>query len=141
MTTRRKPKPLLFTGTNRNRREPLPFDPPFHLDGIALQEWQRILGSCYWLKESEAFAIADRCLCVARLLECELDIQTRGHVIRTRNGKVQNPSVRIARSYRISIQRHDDALGLTASSRGRLVEGEPTYPGGIDPIERALCGD
>ena len=149
MTTGRSstPKPpLFFTVGNRNRRrplpEPMPFDPPFPLDAIALQEWERILSAVYWLKETEAFAIADRCVCAARLLECEHDIQTRGHVIRTRNGKVLNPSVRVARSYRISLQRHDAELGLTASSRGRLVEAMPTFnPGSMDdPLERALCG-
>jgi hypothetical protein len=42
---------------------------------------------------------------------------------------------------RISLQRYDVELGLTAASRGRLVEAVPTFkPGEMDPLERALCG-
>ena len=146
MTTRRKkPAPLFTAGGKIGRRKILaaPFSLPFPLDGLALQEWERIIHSAYWLKESESVAIADRCLCVQRVLECEEDIRQRGHVIKTRNGMVLNPSIRTARSYRISLQRHDETLGLTASSRGRLVEPVPTFePGSMnDPLERALCGD
>lgn len=143
MTIRRKPEPFFTAGGNRGRRNLAgPFKSPFRLDGIALQEWERILSIAFWLRESESVAIADRCLCVQRLLECEEDIRQRGHVIKTRNGMVLNPSIRTARSYRISLQRHDAELGLTASSRGRLVEAVPTFtPGGLDdPLERALCG-
>lgn len=154
MTLRgRKPKPFLMKlhEGNRGKRKLLPgvepqsrpFEPPFQLDGFALQEWDRILGVAYWLRESDSVAIADRCLCLQRCLEAEEDIRQRGHVVLTRNGRVQNPSIRIARSYRISIQRHDAELGLTASSRGRIVTavGLPSSGGWDDVLERKLCGD
>lgn len=124
-----------------------PFEPPFPLDGIALQEWERITTVAYWLRESESAAIADRCLCFQRLLECEQDIRDRGQVVRTRNGKVANPSIRIGRNYRLALQKYDAELGLTASSRTRVSEdgppmgNMPTQPSKpMDPLERALCG-
>lgn len=157
MKTGRKPKPFLLklAEGNRGRRKlvpgvdlpPGPFPPPFPLDGVARGEWTRIVAMAYWLRPTDSVAIADRCLCFQRMLEAEQDIRDRGSIVRTRNGKVANPSIRIARSYRISVQRHDAELGLTASSRGRL-EGDvpPSRPPGqeataqMDPIERALCG-
>lgn len=158
MTTGRKPKPFFLKLTEGNRGHRTlkpgvdlpsgPFEPPFPLDGIALREWERITTVAYWLCESESAAIADRCLCFQRMLESEEDIRRRGVVVRTRNGNVANPSIRIARSYRLSIQRHDSELGLTASSRSR-VDGDsvpnpnlPKQPGKpMDPLERALCGN
>jgi P27 family predicted phage terminase small subunit len=157
MRTGRKPKPFLLklAEGNRGRRKLSPgvdlpagpFDPPFPLDGIALREWERIIAAAYWLRETDSVAVADRCLCFQRLLEAEQDIRDRGTIVRTRNGKVTNPSIRIARAYRISIQRYDSELGLTASSRGR-VDGDgsmpnpPKQPGKpMDPLERALCGN
>jgi P27 family predicted phage terminase small subunit len=157
MKTGRKPKPVLqkLTEGNPGRRKlnpgvdlPAgPFDPPFPLDGLALDEWDRVLAAAYWLRETDSFAIADRCLCFQRLLESEQDIRERGPLVRTRNGNVTNPSIRIARSYRLSIQRYDAELGLTASSRGR-VEPDGIAPASqtqpqrrpIDPLEDALCG-
>lgn len=158
MKTGRKPKPFLLkiAEGNRGRRKLSPgvdppagpFPPPFPLDGIARSEWTRITGLAYWLRSTDAVAIADRCLCFQRVLEAEQDVRDRGTIVRTRNGKVANPSIRIARAYRISMQRYDAELGLTASSRGR-VEGDvpPLNPDAakaaevqMDPIERALCG-
>jgi P27 family predicted phage terminase small subunit len=149
----RKPKPFLLklAEGNRGRRKLIPgvelpagpFDPPFPLDGIALQEWERIIAAAYWLRETDAVAVADRCLCFQRMLECEQDVRDRGVLTRTRAGKVTNPSVRIARGYRTSIQRHDAELGLTASSRSRVSDDAqgPSSPGYVDPLERKLCGE
>jgi P27 family predicted phage terminase small subunit len=148
----RRPKPSLLkiSEGNRGKRRvkigadlpAAPFEPPFRLDGLAKREWERIVAKAYWLRETESLAIADRCLCFERMLEAEQDIRQRGTIIRTRNGKVANPSIRIARSYRLSIQRYDAELGLTASSRARVDEDGlqrrlPIDP--IDPIERKLC--
>jgi P27 family predicted phage terminase small subunit len=159
MRTGRKPKPFLLklAEGNRGRRKlkpgvdlPVgPFEPPFPLDGIALVEWERIVAAAFWLRETDSVAVADRCLCFQRLLEAEQDIRDRGTIVRTRNGKVANPSIRIARTYRVSIQRYDSELGLTASSRSR-VDGDALPSGAsmpahatkpMDPLERALCGN
>jgi P27 family predicted phage terminase small subunit len=157
MKTGRKPKPFLLKLTEGNRGHRKlkpgadlpagPFESPFPLDGIARSEWNRIVAAAYWFRETDSAAIADRCLCFQRMLEAEQDIRDRGAIVRTRNGKVTNPSIRIARAYRLSIQRYDAELGLTASSRGRVdVDGAvPMMPTQIqrrpiDPLEDALCG-
>jgi phage terminase small subunit len=82
------------------------------------------------------------------MLESEKDIQLRGCIVEgDKNSKVANPSIRIARAYRLSLQRYDSELGLTASSRGRVegdgftptspTPGKPSEP--VDPLEWALC--
>ena len=146
-----KPKPfyLRVAEGNRGHRklvpgvEPMagPFVPAFPIDGIALQEFNRITAEAYWLRETEAVVITDRCLCFQRLLEAEEDIRQRGHVVRTRNGMTLNASIRVARAYRTALMRYDAELGLTPSARTRLAD--PPLPplGSIDdPLERALCG-
>ena len=149
----RKPKPFLLkaTGSGRGRRKPNPesalaageFAPPFPLDGIALREWKRIIAEAGWLQRSQAVAIADRCICFQRMLEAEEDVRQRGIIVRTRNGKVKNPSVQIARGYRISLQRHDEVLGLTPAGQMR-VDTMPSLFSPTnheeDPIERKISG-
>ena len=149
MTRGRKRKPYVVKQAegNRGRRplepgiEPPPtvFAPPFELNEAAKQEWDRLLGECYWLRSTEAYAIADRCRCVARLADCEADIQKRGHVVKTRNGKVKNPSIQIGREYRAAIQRYDSELGLTTASRQRL-HGSSSATDQVDGLESKLCG-
>jgi P27 family predicted phage terminase small subunit len=158
MKTGRKPKPaaLKVAEGNLGHREIKPsievlpgaFEPPFPLDGIAQTEWDRILGAAFWLRETDSAAIADRCLCFQRMLESEQDIRERGLIVEgDKKSRVANPSIRIARAYRLSLQRYDSELGLTASSRSRVegegfnppptTHGKPTEP--IDPLEWALC--
>lgn len=61
-------------------------------------------------------------------------------LIRTRNGKTGNPSVRFAKQYRASMQKYDVELGLTSASRTRMPAAS-TKPAAkiLDPIEAALC--
>lgn len=154
----RKPKPLeqrALEGKSAKRktavRLPVPrtrFKPPIELGALGRKEWKRILSVAYWLRETEALAVADRCLCFERMVEAEADIRKRGMQLRTKRGPVTNPSVRHARSYRISLQRYDVELGLTTSSRTRVGEGmiggaalgstvQPTKT--MSPLEAALC--
>jgi P27 family predicted phage terminase small subunit len=156
----RKPKPIAVKELEGNPgKRPMkpaaagpggPFDPPIELEGVARQEWDRILIEAPWLRASESLAIADRCICVARLLEAESDIAKRGTLVKNGGRRVTNPNVRTAREYRRVIMRYDSELGLTASSRSRLPDVPAnrnrragTGPGDWrdDPIERALCGD
>jgi phage terminase small subunit len=67
-------------------------------------------------------------------------VANRGTVVRTRNGKVANPSIRIGKSYRMALQRYDVELGLTSASRTRMgaAPSDPNKP--LDPLEAALCG-
>jgi P27 family predicted phage terminase small subunit len=113
--------------------------PPFPLDKTARAEWDRIIAEAHWLTETDTAAVADRCLCFSRLLAAERDISDRGHVIQTRNGNVLNPSIRVARSYRAALMKHDTALGLTPNSRARIPDLPPDD--GIDVLEMKLCGD
>lgn len=124
------------------------FKPPIQLGKVGLKEWKRILSVAYWLRETEALAVADRCLCFERMVEAEDDIRKRGMQVRTKRGMVTNPSVRHSRTYRISLQRYDVELGLTTSSRTRVGEGSiggaPISPQGsapknLSPLEAALC--
>jgi len=109
------------------------------LTGLARREWNRLLASAFWLRETEASAIADRCLCVQRLQEAETDIRKRGMIVRGSESDVLNPSVRIARAYRASLHPWDAELGLTPSSRTSLQL--PSAPeDAMSPLERALCG-
>lgn len=154
----RKPKPLeqrALEGNPRKRKAlagiPVPktrFAPPIELGADGLREWERILGVAYWLRETEALAVADRCLCFERMVEAEADIRKRGMQLKTKRGPVTNPSVRHARSYRISLQRYDAELGLTTSSRTRVGEGVIGGPAigapvqqtkTMTPLELALC--
>jgi P27 family predicted phage terminase small subunit len=148
-TKGRKPKPYLLKASEGNRGhrklKPPPvapagqFEPPFPLEGIARGEWDRILLEAPWLRASEAMALADRCLCFQRMMEAEQDIAKRGMVVRTRNGKVKNPSVQIARGYRLSVQKHDVELGLTWAARSRGgAEGDSFAA--VDALEDKLCG-
>ena len=117
-----------------------PFASPFPLDGLALTEWERIIAEAFWLRETDASALADRCLCFQRLHEAEEDIRKLGMTTGRRGRRTANPSVRFARQYRQAIQRYDEQLGLTTSARERLGPGGPrTQAGDIDPLEAALC--
>src|ERR1017187_1803031 len=108
------------------------FDPPFQLEGDALVEWERIRLQAHWVRASDAVALADRCLCFARLLAAERDISDRGHTVKPRNGMVSNPSVRNARNYRAALQRYDAELGLTSTSRERIHTTEKDRAGAMD---------
>jgi P27 family predicted phage terminase small subunit len=116
------------------------FEPPFCLDKAASAEWDRIIAEAHWFTETDAVALADRCLCFSRLLAAEEDISKRGHVIPTRNGKVLNPSIRVARSYREALMKYDTQLGLTPSSRTRIPDVQRDDDA-IDALELKLCGD
>jgi P27 family predicted phage terminase small subunit len=114
-------------------------EPPFSLDQTARAEWDRIIAEAPWLTETDTGAVADRCVCFSRLLLAERDISNRGHVIQTRNGKVLNPSIRVARTYRAALMKHGSELGFTPSSRKRIPDLPPGD--GIDVLEMKLCGD
>lgn len=158
MKTGRKPKPaaLKIAEGNVGHRvikpgvDVLPgaFEPSFPLDGIARAEWDRIINTAFWLRETDSTAIADRCLCFQRMLEAEQDIRARGLIVEGTKSPVPNPSIRVAKAYRLSLQRYDSELGLTASSRGRVdgdsftpppaaSPGKPTEQ--YDSLEWALC--
>jgi P27 family predicted phage terminase small subunit len=116
------------------------FEPPFRLQKVARKEWKRLRCIAFWLRASDAAALADRCLCFERLLEAEADVLKRGQLVPGRDDTmVQNPSVRSARGYRQALMRYDSALGLTPTARAGIDAGDPGD--GIDRLEALLCGD
>lgn len=143
----KKPKPFVLKAAEgfRGHRKHAPgvdvpadgFEPPFALDPVARAEWDRIRGIAYWIRASDAMALADRCVCLQRLLECEDEIRRTGMTVRTEKGSFTAPAVRNAKTYRTSLQRYDAELGLTASSRTR-VGSEPGRE--VDELEAKLYG-
>ena len=145
----RRPKPYVLKAAEgfRGHRKHLPgvevavtaFVPPFALSGLALREWNCVLSVAHWLRETEAVAICDRCLCFQRLQECEAQLRKEGLVIQGSRGEVTHPMLGIAKEYRAAMQRYDAELGLTPSSRAGL-QLQQTRSDSMDPIEQALCG-
>jgi P27 family predicted phage terminase small subunit len=116
----------------------IPFGPPMKLTKFARREWDRILGTAHWLRESESVALADRCLCFQRLQECERILQKEGLTVKDSRGETTHPVLRIARAYRSAMLRYDAELGLTPSSRAGLHLPD-AVPAGMNALERALC--
>jgi P27 family predicted phage terminase small subunit len=148
-TLSRPPKPYALKKAEgfRGHRQHVPgvepleddFEPPFKLERIARKEWKRLRRIAFWLRPSDAAALADRCLCFERLLEAEADVLRRGQLVPGRDDTmVQNPSVRSARGYRQALMRYESALGLNPAARATIHDERPS---GYDPLEAALCGD
>lgn len=101
---------------------------PNGLPRRALEEWRRIaprLVAMGIAGDVDRQALADYCVCVARLAEAEADIQARGILVEGDRGMVKNPSCQLARDYRADVIRWAQQFGLTPSSRGRLDVPEP----------------
>jgi phage terminase small subunit len=148
MKTGRPKKPEFLRGlegnglsaksTVQSSLSPMPNEPPMPLEGIALTEWARISSEAFWLVESDWTALADRCVCWARLQEAEADVAARGLLIGRK--KTANPSARLARQYRTAVQRYDLRLGLAAAAREGVGAARQNHNADyIDPVEAALC--
>ena len=112
--------------------------PTCDLDDVAQAEWDRIVSVAFWLKPTETGILTLRCMAWSRLMAAEADITKRGHVVKTRNGKVKNPSIQISRDYRTTVMQCDARLGLTTLDRERITTGAETTP--ADSVDSALCG-
>jgi P27 family predicted phage terminase small subunit len=128
MTGKRKSgkRKKLETGLAQEQPTNLPGIPamPTGMPSRAQQEWYRmveLLQKRGDLSELDQAAIADYCLCLARLENLEADITKRGELVRGQRGKVKNPSIQLAREYRASLMKWADALGLTPASRNRMT--------------------
>lgn len=132
----RTPKPKASKQLDNNpgkRRIPEPVKPPpgvpdmpKGLPALAKNEWKRvtpILDKMGVLSILDRAALADYCLCVARVTEIEKVISRDGLSVRGRNrgaGHVKNPLLSVARQYRSSLQRWCDLFGFAPGPRGRL---------------------
>lgn len=96
---------------------------PSTLPAAAKAEWRRIvplLDEYNLLTRLDGRALADYCLCCARLDEAEQDITTRGLLIQGERGLVKNPNAQIARQYRQALVKWAELFGLSPGPRGRL---------------------
>lgn len=90
---------------------------------VARREWRRVVPILVRLgvaSQVDRNALADYCLCVARLADAEADIEKRGLLVEGERGQVKNPSCQLAREYRAAVVRWAVEFGLTPSSRSRL---------------------
>ena len=138
------PKPTalhILQGTTRADRQRSPVGKgggqrptmPRDLPPAARLEWRRvvpILTTFKILSPVDRRALADYCLCAARLDECEADISARGLLIDGERGKVKNPAAQLARQYRTELRQWCKSFGLTPDSRGRM--NLPTEPDDSD---------
>lgn len=91
---------------------------------VARREWQRVvpvLRHTAGLAEVDAQILADYCICVARVDQCERDISTRGMLIEGERGWQKNGSTTVAGQYRQQLRSYIGELGLSPSARGRLT--------------------
>jgi P27 family predicted phage terminase small subunit len=113
---------------------------PAGLPAAAQREWKRVvpfLEKAGVVNGYDQAALADYCLCVHRLAECEADVTKRGVLVEGERGKVKNPALQLAREYRNSIRQWCSEFGLTPSSRGRMNIPEPETE---DEFEKFLNG-
>lgn len=90
---------------------------------VARREWRRvvpILRHTAGLGEVDAMILADYCVCVARIDECERDISRRGMLIEGERGWQKNGATTVAGQYRTQLRVYIGELGLSPSSRGRM---------------------
>ena len=130
-----------------NDREPQPAKKapscPKWLETDAKREWRRLshkLEQLGILTEADMSVFASYCQAYARWKAAEEFITSHGYVSMTPAGYVQQlPHVSISQTYQKIMNRCAEQLGLTPSSRSRLIAGEP---GGIvkDDMEELLGG-
>jgi P27 family predicted phage terminase small subunit len=130
-----------------NGREPQPraVAPrcPSYLDKRAKEEWRRlipILKRMKVLTEADGLTLANLCLAVSTLDRAQAKLNELGILYKAPSGYVmQSPLLPVVNSCVDTITRLSREFGLTPASRSRITI---TYDdGGIDPLERALCGD
>ncbi|AUT62890.1 phage terminase small subunit P27 family [Paraburkholderia terrae] len=137
----RKPTALRIIEGNREKRplpkkEPKPRrgipQPPPHLVGYALEEWERITPELYMsgvLTMIDGAVLAAYCQAYARWREAEdailrmkqRDKLTAALMIKTKNGNaIQNPLVGVANRSMMLMQRFANEFGMTPAARARL---------------------
>lgn len=100
-----------------------PLEMPSDLTPAAQVEWKRVVPGLVQrgvVNGYDQTALADYCLCVQRLAECELQVSAMGLLIQGERGMVKNPALQLAREYRNSIRQWCSEFGLTPNSRGRM---------------------
>ncbi len=112
-----------------NEKEPAPETgipaPPQGLDGLALEEWERMSCALYNLglmTPVDMAAFAGYCQHYARWREAEEKIKTEGATIKTTGGNlIQSPWVGIANTSSKLMLKFLSEFGMTPSSRAKVV--------------------
>ena len=106
------------------RLEPRSADSPSCLTGEARREWRRAIAP---LVEQGIIADADvagaiaLCQAWARYVEASADVAARGSVIRSKNGPIQNPHLRIARDALGDYLKLAPQFGILPANRSRVA--------------------
>jgi P27 family predicted phage terminase small subunit len=109
------------------------------LEATAHAEWSAVVpvlhGSGLLAGPLDVQALADYCVCVARIQQCERDVTVRGLVVKGREGTVvRNPSITSATQYRTQLRSLISSLGLSPAARDGMKQPEG-HPGAInDPF-------
>ncbi len=114
------------------KREPQPAPGlprcPRHVKGEARREWFRVLrdyGLTGAITRADRAALAAYCLLYARSIQVEALLEGCPLAIKTANGYIQNPLVRIADRTYAEMRAYAVEFGMTPSSRSRVqVPGE-----------------
>ena len=135
MTVGRRPLPTVLKvlrGTDRPDR--LPADepkprlrsprPPAHVQGVALEEWRRMVRLLRPLKLLTAIdgtALAAYCLCYERWVDAEEKVRRFGVIVKSpRNYAQQSPYLSIANKARTQMMKILVEFGMTPASRSRV---------------------
>ncbi len=138
-----------------NEREPIALAGapamPRHLNADARREWRRLvplLLTMRVLSESDGIALANLCQTYATLISAQrmMDKQIKagasGLLIKTGTGYVQqSPLLGIINKQMTLLNTQLREFGMTPSSRSRIEAFDEGNRDGIDPLERALCGE
>jgi len=116
---------------------------PKWLEPEAKKEWRRLakkLEQLGVLTEADMSVFASYCQAYARWKAAEEIITNHGFVSKTPSGYLQTiPHVSIAKDYARIMNRCAEQLGLTPSSRSRLIAGDSSG-GAADDMEDLLGG-
>jgi P27 family predicted phage terminase small subunit len=130
-----------------NKREPQPRDRtpkcPDYLDARAKAEWRRlvpILRRMRVLTEADYLTLGNLCTSVSTLVKAQAKLNESGILYRAPSGYVmQSPLLPVVNSCIDTISRLAREFGLTPAARSRLMT--TAAQDGVDPLERALCGE
>lgn len=105
---------------------------------VARREWRRVvpvLEKTAGLGAIDAHLLADYCICVARIDECERDISRRGMLVEGERGWQKNGATTVAGQYRTQLRAYIGELGLSPSARTRLAPPKGDDDDGEDPFD------
>ncbi|HEU0139606.1 MAG TPA: P27 family phage terminase small subunit [Bryobacteraceae bacterium] len=97
---------------------------PSHLAGQAAVHWRFFVDHLQKrgdLEKIDGPALADCCICFARMLGAEKAIEELGILVEGARGLVKNPALQIAREYRTKAQRYIELFGFAPGPRNRMT--------------------